>query len=174
MEHRLKIVIKEESIKKRVKEIASQINRDYSDKNPLIICILKGGFIFCADLVRELTIPHSIDFVKLSSYGLEKISKGTVKVLSDLSFSPQNRHVLIVEDIIDTGITLSAYIEDLKKMGVESVDVCVLIDKLERREVDIPIKYRGFTVEKGFLVGYGMDCGERYRNLKGIYEFEGD
>lgn len=163
-------LIEEEEIKKRIKEMAVEIKRDYEGKNPLFVGILKGAFIFMADLVRALDMELEIDFLAVSSYGKFTETTGEVEILKDLQIPVKGRHVVIVEDIVDTGLTLK-YIKDLiLSRGPESIKICALLDKKERRRVDIDADYVGFVVPDKFLVGYGLDVAEKYRNLPYIKE----
>ena len=159
------ILITEEQIQKRTAELAREITEDYRGKGPLLICILKGGLMFLADLMREIQLPVEIDFMAVSSYGDSTESSGIVRILMDLQRNIQGRHVLIVEDIIDTGQTLSYIIETLRARDPASIKVCTLLDKSARREVEIPLDYVGFDIPDKFVVGYGLDYGEIYRNL---------
>ncbi len=163
-------LIEEERIKKRVLELALEIEKDYKGKKPLFIGILKGAFIFLADLVRFIDMDLEIDFLAVSSYGKFTESTGEVEILKDIQIPIKDRHVIIVEDIVDTGLTLK-YIKDLLlSRGPKSLKICALLDKKERRKVDIDADYVGFTVPDRFLVGYGLDMAEKYRNLPYIKE----
>lgn len=160
------IILTEEQIQKRVKELADEISRDYKNKkNICLISILKGSVIFLADLLRNLKIDCTIDFIALSSYGSEFESSGVVRQLLDLRESPVNKHLLIVEDIVDTGYTLAYLRENLLTRSPKSLKICVLLDKRERRKANIPIDYCGFVIPNKFVVGYGLDYNEKYRNL---------
>ena len=159
------VLISHQQIRERTEELGRQITEDYRGKDPLLICILKGGLMFLADLMREVDLPLEIDFIAVSSYGDSTESSGVVRILMDLERNIQGRHVLIVEDIIDTGRTLSYIIENLRTRGPASVKVCTLLDKPARRELEIPIDYVGFTIPDKFVIGYGLDYGEIYRNL---------
>ncbi len=167
----LKLLISAEEIAKRVKELAAQISQDYKGREVVFIGILKGAFIFLADLVRAVDLPQlEIDFVRLASYGKSDTSSGEVQITKDIELSIQGKDVIVVEDIVDTGYTL-AYLRDVLKLHEpRSVKICCLIDKAERREIEMEIDYCGFKVPKGFLVGYGLDFAEKYRHLSGIYE----
>jgi hypoxanthine phosphoribosyltransferase len=167
-------MITEEKIRKRVKELASQLERDYSDKNPIFIGILKGAFIFMADLIREISIPLEVDFLAVSSYGKTTESTGIVKIVKDLSESIEGRHVILVEDIVDTGLTLKYLYELILSRKPASLKVCVFLDKRERRKVDVPLHYVGFEVPDYFLVGYGLDYAEKFRHLKYIRALKPD
>ncbi len=154
-----------EDIDRRVSELAEQISRDYAGKEPLVIGILKGSWVFLADLVRRLAVPVIIDFMTVSSYGASTKSSGVVKIVLDLKCPLENRDVLLVEDILDTGLTLSYLIRHLQLRKPRSLKLCVLMDKPERRKVQITPDYVGFVVPDRFVVGYGADFGERFRNL---------
>ena len=168
--YELKPVITSSEIQSKVKELAGVISSDYKDKNLVMIGILKGAFIFLADLVRELSIPVEIDFVRLASYGTKAESSGTVKLTKDVELSLDGKDVIIVEDIVDTGYTLKFLAEHIEKKNPNSVKICALIDKCERRECVVKIDYTGFEIPRGFLVGYGLDFNEKYRYLKDVYE----
>lgn len=159
------ILVTEEQIATRVKELGEMISKDYRGKDLVVICVLRGSFIFMADLVREIKIPLSTDFISVSSYGAGTSSSGVVRFLKDLDENITDRHVLIVEDIIDTGITLKYLIENLDTRKPESIKICTLLSKPERRKVDIDVTYNGFTIPDQFVVGYGLDYSEKYRNL---------
>jgi hypoxanthine phosphoribosyltransferase len=161
------VLITEEEIRSRVKELGAQISRDYQGKELVLVAVLKGASIFLADLVREITIPVSFDFVAISSYGADTRSSGVVRLLKDLDESIESKHVLVVEDIVDTGWTLRlSYIcENLKSRKAASVRVCTLLDKPSRRKVDVGIDYYGFIVEDKYVVGYGLDYNGKYRSL---------
>ncbi len=165
---KLKVLIKEKEIKKRVKELAEEIKRDYNGKNPVIIGILKGGFVFLSDLIRNLNFPHEIEFLRVASYGSKSISDGKIKWIMKPEISLKGRHVLIVEDIIDTGFTLEKIYEKIKKEKPLSCKICVFLDKFERRKTNVPLDYVGFRVPNFFLVGYGLDFDEKFRYLKDI------
>jgi hypoxanthine phosphoribosyltransferase len=155
-----------------VERLAEEISRDYHSKEPLCIGILKGAFIFMADLVRRLDLPLELDFIRLSSYGSGTETSGTVRVVQALRSAVRDRHVLVIEDIIDTGITVAFLLDYLNKKKPASVRLCALLDKPSRRRVPVTIDYLGMTVPDKFLVGYGLDCAEKYRNLSEIYYLE--
>jgi hypoxanthine phosphoribosyltransferase len=159
------ILLTEREIGERVKELAAQISRDYEGKEPVLVCVLNGAFMFLADLVRCLTIPVTIDFVKWVSYGDDTRSSGVVRILKDLDESVESRHVLIVEDIIDTGLTLHYLMENLRARNVASLKVVALLDKPSRRKIAVKADYLGFSVPDAFVVGYGLDFGQNYRHL---------
>ena len=161
-----KILVTEEKIKARVRELGEQISLDYAGSEILIVCILRGGVMFTVDLVREITVPLAMEFMAVSSYGSgARQSEGEVRITLDLNTSIAGKHVLIVEDIIDSGHTLASVIELLQTRNPKSVYVCTLLDKFERREVEVPIRYCGFKIKNEFVFGYGLDMDEYYRNL---------
>ncbi len=162
-------VLSRTEIAQKVKSLAQRISEDYAGKELIVIGVLKGSFIFLADLIRELTIPAQVDFVRLASYGSNTTSSGTIRITKEAELDIKNRDVLIVEDIIDSGLTIAYLLEYLKSFSPRSVKVCAFIDKIERREVQVPIDYVGLMVEHGFLVGYGLDFDEKYRSLPAIY-----
>ena len=163
------LFIARETIQERVKELADRISSDYAGRELLLIGVLKGSIFFLADLMRAISIPTKMDFVRAASYGSEMKSSGTVILTKDVEMPIQGKAVILVEDIVDSGLTLVQVVKALEQKGVESIRVCALIDKLERRETEVSIDYCGFRVEKGFLVGYGLDCDEEYRYLSEIY-----
>ena len=163
------ILISRADIQARVRELADQISSDYQGKEPILIGILKGAVIFMADLMRALSIPTKMDFMRAASYGSEMQSSGTVRLTKDVELPVQGRPVILVEDIVDSGLTLAYIKENLEGRGVESIRICALIDKLERREREVLVDYCGFQVKEGFLVGYGLDCNEEYRYLPEIF-----
>jgi len=159
------ILFNEKQIETRVRELGELISRDYSGKNPVVIGILKGSLIFMSDLIRRLTIPLNIDYVAVSSYGRSTDSSGVVRIVKDLDEPIEGRHVLVVEDIVDTGLTLRYLLDNLQSRRPLSVAVCVLLDKPSRRKVDIKPDYCGFEIPDEFVVGYGLDYAENYRNM---------
>ncbi len=159
------ILITEESIQQRVREIGAEIAHDYAAKNPLLVGVLKGVLFFMADLLRMVNIPVEVDFIAVSSYSPESRDQGVVRLVKDLEIPLAGRHVLFVEDVIDTGLTLNYILRNLRARQPASLEVCVLFDKPTARIVDIPLKYRGFELPDKFVVGYGLDHRERYRNL---------
>lgn len=175
------ILIPEAELKKRISELGQEISRDYAGKKILAICILRGGVMFLTDLIRHIEPLVAIDFMGVSSYGVgSRKSGGQVRITLDLTTSISNKHVLIVEDIIDSGNTLASVIEMLRTRNPASLEVCTLLNKVSRREVDVPIKYCGFNIPDKFVFGYGLDMDEYYRNLPFIgvvdlekYESEG-
>jgi hypoxanthine phosphoribosyltransferase len=159
------VLITREQVREKTAELGRQITKDYEDKDPLLICVLKGGLLFLADLMREIQLPLEIDFMAVSSYGDSTESRGVVRILMDLDRNIQGRHVLIVEDIIDTGGTLNYIVENLRTRDPASIRICTLLNKPARRVLDIPIDYVGFVIPDKFVIGYGLDFGEIYRNL---------
>lgn len=159
------ILLSEEQIHTRVRELGAEISRDYAGKEPLFVGVLKGCFIFMADLFREVTIHGSVDFMAVSSYGNGTSTTGAVKINKDLSQDIENRDVIIVEDILDSGITLSYLTKYLQNRKPSSICIATLLDKPARRRADVQAKYAGFTVPDAFVVGYGLDYAEKYRNL---------
>jgi len=164
-----KILLSRETIQKRVKELADKISSDHEGQEPVFIGILKGAVFFFADLVREISIPLKIDFLRAASYGSETSSSGTIRLTKDVEISLEKKPVILVEDIIDTGLTLTHIIKKVEAKGPKSIKVCTLIDKLERRNVSVFIDYCGFQIKEGFVVGYGLDHDEKYRQLPDIY-----
>mgnify|MGYP000130129353 FL=1 len=174
-EHEIKkVLFSAEEIKTRVAELGKILTEDYKNKNPLLICPLKGSIMFFSDIVREIKIPCEIDFMTVSSYNSNTVSSGEIKILKDLTENINGRHVLIIEDIIDTGLTLYNLKKMLSSRNPESLKICALLDKPSRRIADIKGDYCGFVIPDKFVVGYGMDLNEKYRNLPfiGIYESE--
>jgi hypoxanthine phosphoribosyltransferase len=161
-------------IDRRVQELAQEVSRDYQGRDLVLVGVLKGAFIFLADLVRAMSFPVEIDFVRLASYGGSTSPTGEVEITKDVELSLEGRDVLIVEDIMDLGYTLAFLKKHLATHKAASVKICCLIDKKERRKVEVPLDYVGFEVAKGFLVGYGLDCGEKMRTLPEIYALEKD
>jgi hypoxanthine phosphoribosyltransferase len=160
------ILIPAEDLQERISELGQQINKDYLGKNLHLICILRGGVLFLADLMRQITVPHTIDFMAVSSYGTgARQSTGQVRIALDLKEDIHNRDVLLVEDIVDSGYTIASVLEMLATRHPRSLKVCTLLDKFERREVEVPIDYRGFKIPNKFVFGYGLDLDEYYRNL---------
>ena len=160
------ILVPEDKLQARIRELGAEISRDYAGKDLLLLCILRGGVMFLADLMRCIDVPHAIDFMAISSYGLGmRKSSGNVRISLDLQQNIENRHVLVVEDIVDTGHTLAAVIELLATRRPASLKICTLLDKSERREVPVPIHYVGFDIPNKYVFGYGLDLDELYRNL---------
>lgn len=162
-----KALIPQNRLQKRVSELGYEISQAYEHKDLVLVAILKGSFVFAADLLRAITIEASIDFMAISSYGHQN-SSGVVRITKDLDESIEGRNVLLVEDIIDTGLTANYLLQALRRRGPASVNICALLDKSARRIIDLPISYRGFEIPDVFVVGYGMDYQQRYRNLPHI------
>ncbi|MBA4549317.1 hypoxanthine phosphoribosyltransferase [Thermoactinomyces intermedius] len=159
------VLFTKEQIREKVEELGKIISREYKGLNPLCVCVLKGAVPFMADLIREIDIPIEMDFMDVSSYGNSTRSSGVVRIIKDLETSVEGRHVLIVEDIIDSGLTLSYLVEMLKARNAASVKIITMLDKPERRKVDLSPDYCGYTIPDAFVVGYGLDYAEKYRNL---------
>jgi hypoxanthine phosphoribosyltransferase len=159
------IIISEETLQARITELGAEISRDYFGHDLHLICILRGGVMFLTDLMRRLAVPNTLDFMAISSYGTSRQSTGKVRITMDLVEDIRNRDVLLVEDIIDSGYTIASVLELLRTRHPASLKVCTLLDKPERREVEVPIHYRGFTIPNKFVFGYGLDIDEFYRNL---------
>jgi hypoxanthine phosphoribosyltransferase len=159
------ILIDEATLQVRIAELAEQINRDYQGETIHLICILRGGVIFLTDLMRHLTVLNSVDFMAISSYGTSRQTTGQVRINMDLVENISGRNVLLVEDIVDSGYTIASVLDLLKTRHPKTLRVCTLLDKPERREVNVPIHYRGFTIPNKFVFGYGLDLDEYYRNL---------
>ncbi len=159
------ILIDQEQLQQRIQELGAEISRDYQGKELHLICVLKGAVLFLADLARNLTVPVSFDFMAVSSYGASTESSGVVRILKDLEESIEGKDVLIVEDIIDSGLTLHYLYQNLHSRKPASLEICTLLDKPDRRRVDVPVKYCGFSIPDRFVVGYGLDFAEKYRNL---------
>ncbi|HOV06576.1 MAG TPA: hypoxanthine phosphoribosyltransferase [Anaerolineaceae bacterium] len=170
------ILISSEQLQERIAELGAQISADYKDKGELVlICILRGGVMFLTDLMRKITIPHAIEFMAVSSYGVGgRETSGQVRITLDLNLEIFNKHVLLVEDIIDSGHTISAVTDFLATRRPASISVCALLDKEDRREVDVPIRYRGFSIPNKFVFGYGLDIDDYFRNLPfiGVVDLE--
>jgi len=167
-----KLILSQKDISRRVRELGATLTRDYAGTNLLVIGALNGAFIFMADLIREIKLNLQIDFVRVKSYGMSTTSCGEISFLKDVELDIRNRDILVVEDIVDTGLTLSCLHNYLKDRGARSVRTCALINKRERRQVEIVIEYVGFEIKEGFLVGYGLDCREQYRQLPEVYHLK--
>lgn len=161
-------------IQKRVSELGKQITKDYKDKNLLLVSILRGGVIFLTDIAKQIDLPLSMDFMAISTYGITEGSTGVVRITKDLEESIEGSDVLIIEDIIDTGLTLSYLLRNLKSRNPKSLEVCTLIDRDIRRISDIKVKYIGFSIGEKYIVGYGLDYKQKFRNLESIYELNID
>ncbi|ABZ82683.1 hypoxanthine phosphoribosyltransferase [Heliomicrobium modesticaldum Ice1] len=160
-----RVLVSEEDIRVKVKELGERISKDYQDKDLLVVGILKGALVFMADLIRAIHIPIEIDFMAVSSYGAGAKSSGAVRILKDLDRAIENRHILIVEDIVDTGLTLNYLMDNLKSRGAASVKVCTALDKPSRRKTLVTPDYNGFTIPDEFVIGYGLDYAEQYRHF---------
>lgn len=166
MADKIRVLLTEEEVNKKISEVAAQINKDYEGKEVHLICILKGGVFFTCELAKRLTIPVSLDFMSVSSYGSDTKSSGVVKIIKDLDEPLEGKNVIIVEDIIDSGRTLAYLIEVLKQRNPKNIELCTLLDKPERRvKKQVTVKYTCFTVPDQFIVGYGLDYDQKYRNL---------
>ena len=171
--HHVEVMLQEDVVDARIKELGEQISRDYAGESVHLICILKGSVYFTCELAKRITVPVSMDFMSVSSYGDGTASSGVVKIAKDLDETLEGKDVLIVEDIIDSGRTLSYLIEILKKRGPKSLRLCTLLDKPERRVKDVKVDYVGFNIPDEFVVGYGPDYAQKYRNLPYIGVVEG-
>lgn len=168
----MKVLISEEQLQARLDELAAEITRDYRDLCPVIVCVLKGAVIFMADLVRRLDFDLEMDFMAVSSYGSSTDSSGVVRILKDLDMDIKGRHVLVVEDIIDSGLTLTYLVKNLKSRNPASLEICTLLNKPGRRKTALPCRYTGFSIPDAFVIGYGLDYAEQGRNLSFIAELE--
>ncbi|MCL6580363.1 MAG: hypoxanthine phosphoribosyltransferase [Firmicutes bacterium] len=164
-----KVLLPEEVIRARVAELGRVISEDYAGKELFLVGVLKGAWMFLADLVRHITVPVSVDFMSVSSYGTSTKTSGVVQILKDLEESIENRHVLIVEDIVDSGLTLSYLLDLLRRRRPVSLEVCVLLDKPDRRQAPVDLRYVGFTIPDAFVVGYGLDYAGRYRQVPFVF-----
>ena len=166
-----KLILSKDDIVRRVRQLGALITEDYAELNLLVVGVLNGAFIFMADLVREIKLDLQVDFIRVASYGMSTESSGEVRFSKDVELDIRGRDILVVEDIVDTGRTLFSLLNYLNKRGAKSVRTCALIDKKERREVKVTIEYVGFEVKEGFMIGYGLDCREQYRQLGEIFHF---
>ena len=174
MAEHVKVLLTEEEVDKRIQAIGEQISKDYEGKQVHLVCVLKGGSFFMCELAKRITVPVSLDFMSVSSYGSDTKSNGVVKIVKDLDESIKDKDVIVVEDIVDSGRTLSYLLEMLRDRGPRSLRLCTLLDKPDRRVVDVNVDYTGFAIPDEFVVGYGLDYDQRYRNLPyiGIVEFD--
>ena len=174
MAEKVNVLLSEEEVDAKIKAIGEQISKDYAGKQVHLVCVLKGGSFFMCELAKRITVPVSLDFMSVSSYGSETKSSGVVKIVKDLDEPIKGKNVLVVEDIVDSGRTLSYLMEMLKDRGPESLRLCTLLDKPERRVVDVHVDYTGFQIPDEFVVGYVLDYDQRYRNLPyiGVISFE--
>ena len=170
----IKVLIDEPALKKKVKELGAQITEDYRDTDLVLISVLRGSFIFVADICRELKVPVVFDFMAVSSYGDSKVSSGIVRITKDLEFSIEGREVLIIEDIVDSGRTLNYLVKNLKARSPKNIEICALLDKNVPRKMENRVKYKGFDIPNKFVVGYGLDYAERYRNIPFIGYIENE
>ncbi len=167
-------ILSSEQIQARIAELGAEIARDYRDRNPIMVSVLKGAFIFVADLVRATPIPLEIDFMAVSSYGASTRSSGVVRIVKDLDVDLTDRHVIIVEDIVDSGLTLRYLRKTLESRGTASLEVCALLVRDGNQQTELDLRYVGFRIPPKFVVGYGLDYAEKYRNLPYVCVFEGD
>ncbi len=165
MADKISVLIPEEDIEKRVRELADEISRDYAGEEVLLICILKGSVFYTCELAKRLSVPVKLDFMSVSSYGSGTVSSGRVKIIKDLDDSIEGKNVIVVEDIIDSGRTLAHLLAVLNVRAPKSIKLCTLLDKPDRREVPVKVDYVGFTIPDAFVVGYGLDYDQKYRNL---------
>lgn len=174
MKERIEILLSEDEVDRRISEIGAQITKDYAGKDIHLICVLKGGSFFMCELAKRIDLQVSIDFMSVSSYGDDTKSSGVVKIVKDLDESIKNKHVIVVEDIVDSGRTLSYLLQNLSERGPKSLGLCTLLDKPERRVVDVNVDYTGFQIPDEFVVGYGLDYAQKYRTLPyiGIVRFD--
>ena len=172
--HHIEVMLQEDVVDARIKELGGQISRDYAGESVHLICILKGSVYFTCELAKRITVPVTMDFMQCSSYGAETKSSGSVKIVKDLDEPITGRHVIIIEDIIDSGRTLSHLKKLLAQRSPKTLKICTLLDKPDRRVVDVPVEYVGFQIEDKFVVGYGLDYDQQYRNLPyiGVVEFD--
>ncbi|GCA66808.1 hypoxanthine phosphoribosyltransferase [Mediterraneibacter butyricigenes] len=173
MAEKIRVLVSEEDVDRRIEELGKQISEDYAGKQVHLICVLKGGVFFLCELAKRITIPVSLDFMSVGSYGDGTQSSGIVKITKDLDESLEGKEVLVVEDIIDSGNTLYYLLDVLKKRGPKSMHLCTLLDKPDRREKDVKVDYVGFEIPDEFVVGYGLDYAQKYRNLPYIGVVEG-
>jgi hypoxanthine phosphoribosyltransferase len=159
------ILIESDRLQARIAELGEEISADYGGRDLLLVGVLKGAVFFMADLMRRITVPCEIDFMAISSYGAATDSSGVVRILKDLDINIEGRHVLVVEDIIDSGLTLSYLVRNLEAREPASLEICALMTKPERREIEVEVRYTGFEIPNRFVIGYGLDFAERYRNL---------
>ena len=174
MAEHVRVLLTEEEVDKRIQEIGEQISKDYEGKQVHLVCVLKGGSFFMCELAKRITVPVSLDFMSVSSYGGDTKSSGVVKIVKDLDEALQDKNVIVVEDIVDSGRTLSYLLEMLQDRKPASLRLCTLLDKPERRVTDVKVDYTGFNIPDEFVVGYGLDYDQRYRNLPyiGVVEFD--
>ena len=176
MAERVSVLLSEEEVDKRIQEIGEQISKDYAGEQVHLVCVLRGGVFFLCELAKRITVPVSLDFMSVSSYGSDTKSSGVVKIVKDLDDSLADKNVIVVEDIVDSGRTLSYLLEMLKDRGPKSMKLCTLLDKPDRRVVDVKVDYTGFQIPDEFVVGYGLDYAQKYRNLPyiGVVELDAE
>lgn len=174
MAERVRVLLSESEVDKRIQAIGEQISRDYAEKEVHLVCVLKGGSFFMCELAKRITVPVSLDFMSVASYGSDTKSSGVVKIVKDLDEPLKDKEVIVVEDIVDSGRTLSYLLEMLRKRGPKSLALCTLLDKPDRRVIDVDVDYTGFEIPDEFVVGYGLDYAQKYRNLPyiGVVEFD--
>lgn len=176
MAERISVLLTEEEVDKRIREIGEQISKDYAGEPVHLVCVLRGGVFFLCELAKRITVPVSLDFMSVSSYGSDTKSSGVVRIVKDLDDSLKDKNVIVVEDIVDSGRTLSYLLEMLKDRGPKSMRLCTLLDKPDRRVVDVKVDYTGFQIPDEFVVGYGLDYAQKYRNLPyiGVVELDAE
>ena len=174
MTEKVRVMLSEEEVDKRIQEIGDQISKDFAGKEVHLVCVLRGGSFFMCELAKRITVPVTLDFMSVSSYGSETKSSGVVKIVKDLDDALADKNVIVVEDVVDSGRTLSYLLEMLRKRGPKELKLCTLLDKPERRVVDVDVDYTGFSIPDEFVVGYGLDYDQRYRNLPyiGVVKFD--
>ena len=174
MAERIRVLLSEEEVNERTRQIGEQISKDYAGKSVHLVCVLKGGSFFMCELAKRITVPVSLDFMSVSSYGSETKSSGVVRIVKDLDEPLKGKDVIVIEDIVDSGRTLSYLLDMLKARGPKSMALCTLLDKPDRRVIDVKVDYTGFQIPDEFVVGYGLDYDQRYRNLPyiGVVEFD--
>ena len=174
MAERVEVMLSEEEVDRRIQEIGEQISKDYAGKQVHLVCVLKGGSFFLCELAKRITVPVSLDFMSVSSYGGDTKSSGVIKIVKDLDEPLRDKNVIVVEDIVDSGRTLSYLLDMLKPLGPKSMALCTLLDKPDRRVIDVKVDYTGFQIPDEFVVGYGLDYDQRYRNLPyiGVVKFD--
>ena len=165
MSEKIRVLLSEEEVDARIRQIAAKISKDYAGKEIHMICVLKGGVFFTCELAKRITVPVTIDFMCVSSYGASTVSSGKITIKKDLEESIEGRNVIVIEDIIDTGRTLRYLLDDLSTRGPKSLKLCAMLDKPDRRITDVAVDYTGFEIPDEFVVGYGLDYDQRYRNL---------
>ncbi|MCR5668756.1 MAG: hypoxanthine phosphoribosyltransferase [Lachnospiraceae bacterium] len=165
MSENIRVMIPEEELTRRIKELGEAISKDFEGEEVYLVCVLKGAAFFATELAKRITVPVVVDFMATSSYGSGTVSSGVVKITKELDFDPKGRNVVVAEDIIDSGNTLNFLLDYFKDKGAKSITLCTMLDKPDRREVDVKVDYTGFTIPDEFVVGYGLDYDQRYRNL---------